>query len=117
MSKRTTAEEKLKWLLAQQSKARSDEVFGGLTQSERAAYDARSNRIYDLESEILRARQIDFDAAEQRRDWNKRSEPDTPQNEARQPYRSREHDSSKAFTNSQKKLTTKKTDSDESPDN
>jgi hypothetical protein len=62
---------------------------------------------------------MDSDAAQQRRDWNKQSEPDTPQREARQPYRSREHDSSNAFTDSQKKSTTKKskkTDSDESPE-
>jgi hypothetical protein len=109
--------EELARLLEQQSKARRDEVFGGLTHSERAAYEARRNRIHVLENEVLEARQIDSDAANQRREWNKQSEADTPQNDARQPYRSREQDSSKAFADSQKKSSTEKTDSDKSPDN
>jgi DNA replication initiation complex subunit (GINS family) len=112
MSNCKTAEEELARLVEQQRKARHEEVFGGFTQSERAAYDTLSNRIHDLENEVLVARQMYSDAANQRDDWNKQSETDTPQSKARQPYRSREHNSSEAFTDSQKKSTT---DSDESP--
>jgi hypothetical protein len=51
----------------------------------------------------------------QRRRWNKEAETDTPQSEARQPYRTREQDSTNAFTDSlktkqkpiQKKVATK----------
>ena len=38
----------------------------------------------------------------QRHQWNKESQTDTPQNEARQPYRTREQDSTNAFTDSLK---------------
>jgi hypothetical protein len=41
-------------------------------------------------------------AAGQRREWEKKSETDTPQSKAHQPYRSREKDSANAFTNSLK---------------
>jgi DNA replication initiation complex subunit (GINS family) len=114
MSNRKTAEEELARLLEQKRKVRHEEVFGGFTQSERAAYDTLSNRIRDLENEVLEARQMASAAASQRGDWNKRSETDTPQSNARQPYRGRERDSSKTFTDSQKKSTNMKTDSDES---
>jgi hypothetical protein len=38
----------------------------------------------------------------QKRQWNNESETDTPRGEARQPYRTREQDSAKAFTDSLK---------------
>jgi len=98
MSSRKILEEELTTLLEEQSEARRDEVFGGFTQSERAAYAARNKRIFDLESKVLEARQIDSDSASRRREWNQQSEADTPQSGAQQPYRSRERDSSKAFT-------------------
>ncbi len=36
-------------LRQQQSKSRHDEVFGGLSSTERLAYDRRQNRIHELE--------------------------------------------------------------------
>ncbi|MGA9799715.1 MAG: hypothetical protein WBQ68_11950 [Terriglobales bacterium] len=105
-----TLEQERARLLEQQSKARRDEVFGGFTQSERAAYDARSNSIHELEKTILEARQREAAAADQRREWNKQSEVDTPQGDARQPYRTRERESSKAFNDFEKKSAAKKTD-------
>ena len=71
MSSRKILEE-LTTLLEEQSEARRDEVFGGFTQSERAAFDARNKRIFDLESKVLEARQIDSDSASRRREWNQR---------------------------------------------
>jgi hypothetical protein len=41
-------------------------------------------------------------AEQQRRQWHKESDTDTPQDVARQPYRSREKDSGDAFANSLK---------------
>ena len=38
----------------------------------------------------------------QKRQWNKESETDTPRGESRQPYRTREQDSTNAFTDSLK---------------
>jgi hypothetical protein len=39
-------------LRKQQSKARHDEVFGGLSPAERLAYDHRQNRIHKLEFDL-----------------------------------------------------------------
>jgi len=39
-------------LRKQQAKAQQDEVFGGFSLAERAEYDARTNRIHDLEVEL-----------------------------------------------------------------
>ena len=96
-------------LRKQQAKARQDEIFGGLSRAERAEYDARANRIRDVETELeLHTRPAepgsssDRLAAAQRREWEKKSATDTPQSEAHQPYRSREKDSANAFTNSLK---------------
>ena len=86
----------------EQTKARQDEVFGGLSPAERAEYDGNAKRINELEIEIrasATAIRISRSAkAEQKRQWNKASETDTPQGEAHQPYRSRETES--ASTNS-----------------
>jgi hypothetical protein len=42
----------LQRLRKDQSKARQDEVFGGLSLAERAEYNAKAERIHELESEI-----------------------------------------------------------------
>jgi hypothetical protein len=90
-------ESELKRLRTEQEKIRRDEVFGGLSPAERAAYNRKSDRIHELESEIqagaVAEKSSQFAKAEQRRQWNKGSDTDTPQDEARQPYRSREEDS------------------------
>jgi hypothetical protein len=39
-------------LRQQQSKARQDEVFGGLSKAERAGYNARQDRIRELERDL-----------------------------------------------------------------
>ena len=39
-------------LRKQQAKARQDEIFGGFSRAERAEYDARANRIHDVETEL-----------------------------------------------------------------
>src|SRR6516164_1683405 len=95
MAKETPSSE-LKRLRNEQDKTRRDEVFGGLSQKEWAEYYVKSDRIHQLESEIrasAAADEISKSArANQRIEWNKRAETDTPQVEARQPYRSRERD-------------------------
>ena len=91
-------------LRKQQAKARQDEVFGGLSRAERAEYDARADRIHDVETELELhtgpaepGASSDRLAAAQRREWVKKSATDTPQSEAHQPYRSRERDLANAF--------------------
>jgi hypothetical protein len=87
-------------LRKQQAKARQDEIFGGFSRAERAEYDARANRIHDVETELElhtkpaeRGSSFGMTAAGQRREWDKKSETDIPQSKAHQPYRSREKDS------------------------
>jgi|SRR5690349_899472 len=46
-----TPQKELIRLRKEQGKARRDEVFGGFSPVERAAYDARNNRIQQLESQ------------------------------------------------------------------
>ena len=84
------------------SQARQDEVYGGFSESERAEFDSRAKRIKELETQLKTLTSADEVAAEQRREWNKKPETDTPQSEARQPYRNREKDSTNAFTDSLK---------------
>jgi hypothetical protein len=91
-------------LRKQQAKARQDEVFGGLSRAERAEYDARANRIHDVETELELhtgpaepGSSSDRLAAAQRREWEKESAIDTPQSESHQPYRSQERDSANVF--------------------
>jgi hypothetical protein len=67
---------------------------------ERAQYKRRAKRIRQIETR-------ETGAATQRRGWNKQSETDTPQNEARQPYRSREQDPPNAFNDSLKSAPSK----------
>jgi len=119
LPKGKTPERELTRLLEDQKKARRDEIFGGFTKLERAAFEARSSRINLLEHQISqsskKASEANTKAANQRSQWNKQAETDTSQSDARQPYRSRERDSSKASTDSKKKSKAKKTDSDQSP--
>lgn len=56
---------------AQQLKARQDEVFGGLSSEEKAAYDTRADRIRELDAEIEAGLLADEASASQRREWNK----------------------------------------------
>jgi hypothetical protein len=98
----------------QQFSARQNEVYGGLSKVEQADYDARAKRIYELTKQVEAIASSSRAQAEQRREWNKSSEMDTPQSEARQPYRSRETDSTHAFTDSAKTDTVKET---RNPDN
>jgi hypothetical protein len=92
-----TLESELNRLREEQSKTRQDELFVGLSPAERAEYYRKSERIYELQGEMQMsaiAEQSSRSAkTEQRRQWNKASETDTPQDEAHQPYRSREKDS------------------------
>jgi hypothetical protein len=54
--------------------------------------------------------------AVQQKDWNKASEPDTPQNEGRQSYRSREKDSADGFAEGLKLFNPTKKDSEKKQD-
>ena len=85
-----------------QSLARQQEIYGGFSPAERTEYDNRAKRIEELDAQLQAIAFTDKAAAEQRREWNKSSETDTPQSEARQPYHSREKDSTTAFTDSLK---------------
>jgi hypothetical protein len=95
-------------LRKQQHKTRQNEVYGGLSQDERAEYDNTTKRIDELTKQLEAIASSDKAQAEQRREWNKGSETDAPQSEARQPHRPREQDSTKAFTDSLKTVRTKK---------
>ena len=95
-------------LRKRQLQARQDEVYGGLSESERAEYDTRGERIKELDAELQTLASADTAAAEQRGEWNKKSETDTPQSEGRQPYRTREQDSTNASTDSLKTVRTKR---------
>ena len=83
-------------LLKAQNRARQNEVFGGLSKQERDEYDCRGMRIHELDAQLDTIAAADTVAAEQRREWNKESETDTPRGESRQPYRTREQYSTNA---------------------
>jgi hypothetical protein len=51
---RETEEAELSRLVREQSRTRQDEVFGGLTSDERAAYDKREKRLHELRRRIFR---------------------------------------------------------------
>lgn len=95
-------------LRKRQRQARQDEVYGGFSKSERAEYDSRAERINELDAQLQTLASADKAAAEQRGEWNKKSETDMPQSEGRQPYRTREQDSTDAFTDFSKTDRTKK---------
>jgi hypothetical protein len=84
-------------LFKEQTTALEDEVFGGLSLAEREEYDRRTNRINELEIEIqtsaVTKKSSQSAKTNQRRQWGKESETDRAQDQARQPYRSRERDS------------------------
>ncbi|MCU1304924.1 MAG: hypothetical protein JWQ87_5208 [Candidatus Sulfotelmatobacter sp.] len=86
-------------LRSEQRKARQNEVFGGLSKTEQAEFNSRAERIRALESAI----EASAGSAEVTHRWNKDAETDIPRSEDRQPYRSRETDSIKAFTSSRPK--------------
>jgi protein subunit release factor B len=86
-------------LRKEQTKAREDEVFVGLSPAERSQYDQRTKRINELATELrmtaISEKSSERSAEEEQKSrWNQRSETDTPQSEAHQPYRSREENSS-----------------------
>ncbi len=99
-------ESELKRLRKEQNQTRRDEVFGGLSPAERDAYDRKSERIYELESQIhasaVAKKSPRSAQAEQRLQWTKEPETDTPQDEAHQPYRSREKGSTGSSTESRR---------------
>lgn len=99
----------LKSLRAEQDKTRRNEIFGGLSPTERADYYRESDRIHELKNQIhansAATTSLESAKAEKRRSWNKQSETDTPLGEAHQPYRSREEGSTGGVANSSKQRT------------
>ena len=110
-------ESELNRLRTEQRKTRQDEVFGGLSPAELAAYDGKTKRIDELETALAatadakKTRQ--HASADQRREWNKESETDTPHGEARQPYRGRETSSADSSKDATKTWGKAKSKSDE----
>jgi hypothetical protein len=101
MVKETLQSEMIR-LRKEQTLARQHEVYGGLSPAERIEYDDRAKRIKELDEQLKAIAVVEDAAAQRRHDWNQLSETDTPQSEARQPYRSREKDSTKEYTESLK---------------
>jgi hypothetical protein len=90
-------------LLKELRKTRQDEIFGGLSLSERADYDKKANRISELEL-LLKSTSLSLFselAPDNSGAWDKMSETDTPQPLARQPYRDREKDSRNSRSDSE----------------
>jgi hypothetical protein len=89
-----TPECELSRLRKEQSDNRVEEVFGGFSRTERAAYDRKEERIRELESEVqasaVAKKHSQSAKAEKRLGWIKPSETDSPQSEPHQPYHSRE---------------------------
>jgi hypothetical protein len=102
-----TLKSELLRLFEEQSNALENEVFGGMSLLERKEYDRRTKRINELEIECAAneaAKKSSQSAkAEQKRQWSKQSETDTPQAEAHQPCRNREKDSKVASGVSRRK--------------
>ncbi|MGA8622231.1 MAG: hypothetical protein WB660_27385 [Candidatus Sulfotelmatobacter sp.] len=98
-------------LRKEQSKARQDEVFGGLSPAERAEYNEKAKRIDELKIELRASAAANSSKrgtkAEHKGQWNKESETDTLQSEAHQPYRSREKAPIDDDTNSSKRKPSK----------
>jgi hypothetical protein len=82
-------------LLKELRKTRQDEIFGGLSLSERADYDRKANRVSELELLLETPSLSLFTEPDSNSEaaWDKVSETDAPQSLARQPYRDREKDS------------------------
>ena len=92
---RETPQAEVLRLLKELRKTRHDEIFGGLSISERAEYDKKANRISEL-ALLLETTSLSFFSKPDSKNsgaWVKMSETDSPQSLARQPYRSREKDS------------------------
>ena len=84
-------------LLHEQIQSREDEIFGGLSFAERAEYNLKSARTNQLEillqAEAAAQSSSAPDKSDKRRnsiEWTAKPEEDIPQEDARQPYRSRE---------------------------
>jgi hypothetical protein len=97
-----TPQSELTRLRKAQVLAQEREIYGGFSPAERIEYDNRAKRINELDAQVRALAIADDAASERRRDWNKLSETDTPLSGARQPYRSREKDSTTAYTESLK---------------
>jgi len=93
-----TPVEELARLKQEQDKARSNRVFLGWSALESQQYDARAKRIGEL---ILSTAATNIGDERQQNAWAQTSETDTPQEHARQPYSSREENSSQAYSDSQ----------------
>ena len=85
-------------LKKEQEKARQSAIFLGLSVFERHEYDGRAKRIRELQSSIPAV--ADIGDEKQQKAWAQTTETDTPQEDARQPYRDREENSSQAYTDS-----------------
>ena len=105
--KHETPQTEIMRLLREQIQSREDEVFGGLSRAERAEYNQKNARINHLEI-LLQAEAIAQDPrgpdeSDRRRnsiEWTAKPEEDIPQENARQPYRSRESRSSRKTSES-----------------
>jgi hypothetical protein len=105
--KRETPQTEIMRLLREQIQSREDEVFGGLSRAERADYNRKDARINHLEillqAQATAQKSVGPDASDRRRKsikWAAKPEEDIPQENARQPYRSRESRSSGKTTKS-----------------
>jgi hypothetical protein len=103
---REKPEFELKRLRTELYKTLQEEVFGGLTLTEREEYNRKSGRIHELETEIQASAVAEKSSAsaktEQQLQWNKEPETDTPQGQAHLPYRSREKDVTGGSTDSRR---------------
>jgi hypothetical protein len=114
---RETPRAELLRLLKELRKTRQDEIFGGLSLSERADYDKKANRISELELllDITSLSLFSEPDLDNRGAWDKISETETAQSLARQPYRDREKDSrgSQAESESPEHPATKRANTDD----
>ena len=90
--KRETPRAEVLRLLRELRQIRHDEIFGGLSLSERAEYDRKVSRISELEllSGTAYLSLFSEDDLNNKSGWEKTSETDSPETLARQPYRDRE---------------------------
>jgi hypothetical protein len=102
--KRETPECELSRLRKEQSDNRVEEVFGGFSRTERAAYDRKEERIRELESEVqasaVAKKHSQSAKAEKRLGWIKPSETDSPQSEPHGRYATKRPTVAKRFRNS-----------------
>ena len=74
-------QDELERLVGLQRAALRNETYGGFSPAERLEYDERRKRIVDLRTQIADKASVESNmtgAADQRREWNKSSETDTP---------------------------------------